>query len=83
MSYWTFRIGLAIVIVGLLLLSPASDFLPVELSLFVQSLLSPKESPHHAYMRVVLVESSHVVEFIIIGVGLTLVAIAMYFKKRP
>ncbi len=81
MSHWTLRIGYALVAVGLLLLSPVADFLPVDLWLWVEHLLS--ESPsQHAYLRVAHGSSGRGVEFSLIGIGLALVASALYLGSR-
>jgi hypothetical protein len=84
MSYWTLRIGLAFIAVGLLLLSPAADFLPVDFWLWVKSLFLPgsSSSSEHVYMRVVPGQPSRLFEFVLIGVGFLLVAAALYFRPN-
>jgi hypothetical protein len=67
--------GIALVVLGLALLSPLSDLLPVNFSL---SSLNPfGSSPTHSYYRVVLVEHSYWVEILLIGSGTV-----MYLMSR-
>ena len=74
MSYWTLRVGLVLTGLGLLLLSPIADYLPVDL----WSKLSPASrgsSPQLEYFRMVRGEQSFLLEGALVGVGLLLVAI--------
>ncbi len=81
MSYWTLRIGFALIAIGLLLLSPAAEFMSVDLWLWAKRLFLPASS-QHVYLRVVPGEPSRVFEFALVSVGLLLVAASLYFRQN-
>ncbi len=72
--------GLAITVLGLLLLLPLADYLPVDLRLKLSQLLSGS-SPQSTFFRVVSGEPSRVLEGTLVGVGLLLVAVAEYLRQ--
>jgi hypothetical protein len=83
MSYWALRIGLALVAIGLILLSPVGDLLPVDFWFRLKNIFSDSSSSsEHMVFRFVPGESSRTLEFVLIGVGLVLVAFALYFGAK-
>ena len=78
-------LGLVILALGVLLLTPASDLLPIELWLFLQH---PFASTSHDYVKVVPAgESTSLPVFAISGaafliVGLALLALSRYLRNR-
>jgi hypothetical protein len=83
MSYWALRIGIALVVIGLLLLSPVADLLPVEFGLRLKNFFSDPSSPSkHMVFRFAPGEPSRTLEFALIGIGLALVASALYFGPK-
>ena len=83
MSYWALRIGLAFVGIGLILLSPVGDLLPVDFWFRLKNIFSDSSSPsEHMFFRVVPGEPSRTLEFAFIGFGLVLVASALYFGPK-
>jgi hypothetical protein len=81
MIRWTLRIGVAFIAAGLFLLSPVADFLPVDLWPWVQDLFSETPS-QYAYLRVESGPVGRIVEFSLMGIGLALVAAALYLRSR-
>ena len=83
MSYWALRIGLALVGIGLILLSPVGDLLPVDFWFKLKTFFSDSSSSsEHIFFRVVPGEPSRTLEFILIALGLVLVASALYFGSK-
>ena len=83
MSLWTLRIGFALTIVGLALLSPLGDLLPVNFWPSLKSLFRSGAMPAEpAFYRVVPGEQSRIVEFALIGIGLMLVGASLYVRHR-
>lgn len=84
MSYWLLRIGIAFVVVGLVLLSPIADALPVDFWSKLKGLFlsGTSSSSQHQFFRVVPGEPNHLGEFGIIAIGLLLVALSLYFGAR-
>lgn len=80
MLKWIFRLGCALVVLGLLLLSPIGDLLPVGLWESVKSLFS--NEPQSGYIRVVPTAPSYVTEFGLIFIGLVMVAIGK-LRRSP
>ena len=82
MNDWTLRVGLACIAVGLVLLSPLADFLPVDFWQRARSLFSSSQSSEHFYYRVVPGQPSRTIEFVLIGVGLLLVFVSVFLRFR-
>lgn len=83
MSLWTLRIGIALALLGLVLLWPLGDLLPVDFWSGLKSWFkSESRSAGPAFFRVVPGESSRVVELVLISIGLALVATSLYFRHR-
>lgn len=65
-----FYLGLALVIIGLALLSPLADLLPVDLGHALERLLGAGPSePAQAYYRAMPGQASRTVEFMLVGIG--------------
>lgn len=82
MSLWTLRIGIALAVVGLALLSPLGDLLPFD---FLSSLVAawPALAEPAFYRAVpVPVEPSRIVEFVLIGIGLALLGGSLFVRLR-
>jgi hypothetical protein len=79
MSDWLFWVGVVVAGFGAFLLSPLADFLPVELWDSLKAFFQGDSS--HRYLRAVPGESSRMLEFILVGVGLALVAIGYYLRE--
>jgi hypothetical protein len=83
MSLWMLRIGIALAVVGLVLLSPLGDLLPVNFWPSLKSLFKSGYLPADpVFYRVVPGEQSRVVEFALIGLGLALVCASLYVRNR-
>jgi hypothetical protein len=82
MNDWILRIGLAFIAVGLVLLSPLTDFLPVDFWQRARSLFSSDPSSEHPYYRVVPGQPSRAIEFVLIGVGLLFVVVSLLLRLR-
>ena len=82
MRNWILRIGLVLIAIGMILLSPIADLLPVDFWGEVQNLFSSDSASSSTYYRIVPSESSQFFEFTIIGIGLLMVLIALYFGPK-
>jgi hypothetical protein len=83
MSLWTLRIGFALAILGLALLSPLGDLLPVDFWWSLKGWFKSEPTPTSAaFFRVVPGEQSRVVEFALIGIGSALVGASLYLRRR-
>ena len=72
--------GIGLAVLGIALLSPLSDLLPVNFSL---SDLNPfGSSPKHSYYRIVLVEHSYWVEVLLIGSGTVMYLVSRRLFQR-
>lgn len=76
MSRWLIWIGCGVVVIGLLLLSPVADLLPIDWVLWPSG-----SSAHHAYFRVVPSSNeSHLPQIIL--AALVFIGIALIFAGR-
>lgn len=82
MSSCILRFGIVFVAMGLALLSPLADFVPLDFWAKLQGPLSGEAPSQQDYVRVVPAEESRIVEVALLGVGLVLVAAASYFRSR-
>jgi hypothetical protein len=83
MTIWMLRIGIALVVVGLALLSPIGDLLPIDLWLILRSLFTAGSMPADTvFYRLAPSEPSSAVELVLIGVGLALVGASLYVRQR-
>ena len=83
MSYWALRIGLTLIVIGLILLSPIGDFLPVDFWPRLKNFFFPDPlSSKDFVFRFVPGEQSRTLEFALIGVGILFVASALYFGPK-
>lgn len=83
MSYLLLRIGVAFVAIGVVLLSPIADVLPVDFGSKLKGLfISGSSSSSHQYVRIVPGEPSHLIELCLIAIGLLLVALSLYFGAK-
>jgi hypothetical protein len=73
MISWLIAIGTVLAVIGLLLLSPLADFLPVDW----WSLSTRKDVGY----RVVPVPKSYVLELSLIGIGLALIGVGLRLKS--
>jgi hypothetical protein len=70
MNSWIFRLGAALIVIGLLLLSPFGDLLPVNFWFRLDGLLGINPPPsEHIYYRVVPGGPNRTLELVLIGVG--------------
>ncbi len=74
---------MALAFVGLALLSPIGDLLPIDLWLILRSLFTAASMPADPVLyRVAPNEPSRAVELVLIGVGLALVGASLYVRQR-
>ncbi len=76
MSEWVIGFGIALVVIGLVLLSPLGDLLPVDFWRTVSSMFSASSK----YMRVVPGEENNLPKFALVAIGLATVACGFYLK---
>ena len=74
MSKWTTRIGYFLIVVGLAMLTPIGDFVPVDFW----------HSPGNdsAYLKVVPVSRTHETEIVLIGIGLVLIILGKVVSRE-
>jgi hypothetical protein len=81
MRYWILRIGIALVAIGAILLSPIADFLPVDFWGEVQNLFSSTPENPSNYYRLESSKSNHLVDFSIIEssqlIGFTITSLGL------
>lgn len=83
MSLWTLRIGIGLALFGLVLLSPLGDLLPIDFWSGLKNVFKAESrSAGPTFFRVVPGDPSRVVEFVLIGIGLALVATSLYVRHR-
>lgn len=82
-SLWILRLGIALAAVGLALLSPLDELLPVGFWPFLEGLFtSGSMPPEPVYYRLVPGKESRSLEFLLIGVGAALVAASLHMRDR-
>ncbi len=82
MSLWTLRLGIALAVIGLALLSPLGDLLPVNFWPSMDSFFTSGTLPAEPlFYRVVPGGQSRVVEFMRIGIGLALAGMSLYVRR--
>jgi hypothetical protein len=79
MSQWNIAIGYALLVLGLVMLSPLSDLLPVDLWYSLKSLVSAEEVP---YQRVVSTSRSEAPFVVTALLGLILVVLGKTSSSR-
>lgn len=77
-SQWLFWTGVACFIIGLILLSPLADFLPVGFWDKLKQLFTGDQASRHVYLRVARGKTSRTIEFFILVAGLVLMAISLF-----
>lgn len=77
-SQWLFWAGIVCFIIGLVLLSPLADFLPVDLWDKLKQLLMGNQTPDPIYLRVVRGNTSRTIEFFILIAGVALMVISLF-----
>ena len=83
MTLWMLWIGIALAAIGLALLSPIGDLLPVDFWPSLRSLFKSGSIPIDAtFYRAVPGEPSRAVEYMLICVGLALVGASLYVRQR-
>jgi hypothetical protein len=84
-KYWTLRIGITLIVIGVFFLSPIADFLPIDLLPRLVSSIGlgePQASPNVAYLRVVPKETFPVIETSLIVIGALFVSISLFGKSK-
>lgn len=79
LSRWVTRVGYFLLGLGVLLLTPVSDLLPIDLLVLAESLLRPKSAP--GYLRVVPAEANYTVELMLLALGLAFVLVGRLLKR--
>jgi hypothetical protein len=93
MRYWILRIGLVLIAIGVILLSPISGLLPVDFWGEVQNLLSSDSASSSTYYRLVptkssqlmdfsIIESSQLIGVAVLGFGLILLTIGLLIRPK-
>lgn len=70
MSKWIISIGYILLVLGLAMLTPLRDLLPVDFWHEIGSLFSTEEAP---YSKVVSTTPSHTPSMVVVGLGLIMV----------
>jgi len=78
MADWLFWAGV-VAAVGAFLLSPLADFLPIDLWPSITSLFQGGEP--HKYWRVIPAQHSSLYKFVVLGIGLVLIAAGYYLRE--
>jgi hypothetical protein len=76
------RIGIVLIAIGVILLSPIADLLPINSWGEVKSLFSSESANSSTYYHIVPSESGQFFEFTFIGIGLLLILITLYFSPK-
>jgi hypothetical protein len=83
MSFWILCLGVAFVVIGLVLLSPLGNLLPIDFWLGLENLFSSgSHASEHLYYRMAPGEPSRTLEFLLIGIGALLVLGSLYLEHR-
>ncbi len=80
LSRWVIRVGVFSLVLGVLLLSPIADLLPLDLWASISSSLNSQEK--HAYVRVVAAEQSYTVQAILVLLGLALMLLGHLLRRE-
>jgi hypothetical protein len=80
MASWLFKVGIFIAAIGVFLLSPLTDFLPVDFWNSLINFFLPNRP--HVYWRIVPTQDSNVFELVLLGIGLALIIISFYLRNR-
>ena len=80
LSRWVTRVGYFLSGLGIILLTPISDLLPVDLLVWAESLRRPTSGP--MYLRVVPAGANYTAELTLLALGLALVLVGR-FLSRP
>jgi hypothetical protein len=80
LSRWVTRVGYLLSGLGIVLLTPIPDLLPVDLLIWAESLLRPTSGS--MYLRVVPARANYTIELTLLGVGLAFVLVGR-FLRRP
>jgi hypothetical protein len=84
-KYWTLRIGITLIVIGVFFLSPIADYLPID---FLPRLVSSigfggsQASPNVAYLRVIPKVRLPVIELSLIAIGTLFVSIALFGRSK-
>jgi uncharacterized membrane-anchored protein len=82
LARWLLRIGCGMLVLGAILISPLSDFLPVESAGWLASLAGQGTRP--GYFRVVPADgNAEVMGGVLLLIGLVLLAAGWILKRRP
>jgi hypothetical protein len=83
MTLWTLRVGIALAVLGLALLSPLGDLLPFDFWPSLKNFFSTgSTSSEPVFYRVMPGERSRAFEFALIGIGLALVGASLNARYR-
>ena len=80
LSRWVTRVGHFLLGLGIVLLTPVSDLLPIDLLVWAESLLRPTSGP--VYLRVVPAGANYTAELTLLALGLAFV-LAGRILRRP
>jgi hypothetical protein len=93
MRYWILRIGIVLIAIGVILLSPIADLLPINFWGEVKSLFSSDSAKASNYYRLVpttsnqltdfsFIESGQLIGVTILGLGLILFTIGLLLRPK-
>ena len=93
MRYWILRIGILLIAIGVILLSPIADLLPVDFWSEAQNLFSSDSASSSTYYHLVptksnqlmdfsIIESSQLIAVAVLGFGLSLLTIGLLLRPK-
>lgn len=78
LSRWVTRVGYFLLGLGIVLLTPVSDLLPIDLLVWIESLRRPTSEP--AYLRVVPAGANYTAELTLLALGLVFVLVGRLLR---
>ena len=79
LSLWATRVGYLLLGLGIVLLTPVSNLLPVDLLMWSKSLFRAQSEP--AYLRVMPARANYTVELTLLALGLAFVLVGRVLRR--
>ncbi len=80
MNKWLMRIGVFLIVIGILLFTPLADYLPIDLWQSIKSIFSSENT--HTYFKVLPGEASYTPHIVFLSIGALFVASSLLIKRR-